>query len=124
MSRASYIYVNIFQESDRRSAKRPRRESCTVLFDWSIQQLIQDVENERSQIERKQEQRLNELADQQSMDQIMAQREGKNEMFIREMKQRHYMVKIIINIIHWSMYIVSHYLRLNSKTFQVLKNVT
>lgn len=54
--------------------------------------MIQDVENERSQIEREQEQRLNELADQQSMDQLMAQQERKNEMFIREMKQRHYMV--------------------------------
>lgn len=86
-------YIEIFfQEGDRRSAKRPRRESCTVLFDWSIQQLIKDVENERSQIEREQEQRLNELADQQSMDQHMAQQERKNEMFIREMKQRHYMV--------------------------------
>ncbi len=80
------------QEPNRRNVKRPRRESCTMLFDRSVAQLIRDVERDRYLIQKEQKERLRHLADIQKMEQILAVRERKNERFLRDMNRRQYMV--------------------------------
>lgn len=63
-----------------------------MLFDLSIRTLINNVEHERRQIEMQQEESLNHLADIQNMDQIMAQKKCATDIYIRQMKRRHFIV--------------------------------
>lgn len=71
-----------------------RRESCTILFDRKIDQLAQDVQLRRENLRTEQEQALNQLADIQEMEKLMAKQKGSSEAEMRRLENRHIMVNL------------------------------